>query len=136
MIAGIPGHPVEDVQISNVRIQYRGGGTTAEAAIDRPENETAYPEPSMFGTLPSYGLFVRHARGLTIRDFEVTFDKDEARPPVALVDVEGAFFDRLTAKRTAGVPLFVLKDVKNLTLRGLAGLPDLTRDVVSAGTIR
>jgi hypothetical protein len=27
LIAGLPGHPVEDVVLSNLHIQYAGGGT-------------------------------------------------------------------------------------------------------------
>ncbi len=54
IIAGLPGHPVEDVYLSNIRIIYKGGGTREDAAREVPENETAYPEPSMFGTLPVY----------------------------------------------------------------------------------
>ena len=57
LIAGLAGHPVEDVDLTNIRILYRGGGTREDAAREPPENETAYPEPSMFGTLPAYGFF-------------------------------------------------------------------------------
>lgn len=66
MIIGLPGHDVEDVRISNVRIHMRGGLSMREAA-DQPANlintffaepgarepyavpdrPTAYPEPSM-----------------------------------------------------------------------------------------
>jgi polygalacturonase len=70
LIAGLPGHPIEDVTLSNIRIVYRGGGTSDDAKIDPPEHEDAYPEPSMFGTVPAYGLFVRHARNVTLRDVQ------------------------------------------------------------------
>ncbi|WP_428839476.1 glycoside hydrolase family 28 protein, partial [Amycolatopsis pretoriensis] len=62
-IAGIPGHPIEDVKLSNIRHHLAGGLTPGDAVQNPPELETAYPEPSMFGTLPAYGFFIRHARG-------------------------------------------------------------------------
>ena len=33
LISGIPGHPIEDLRLSNIRIAYAGGGTTADAAL-------------------------------------------------------------------------------------------------------
>jgi polygalacturonase len=85
IISGIPGHDVEDVTLSGIRILYRGGLTLDQVAkqpadlvntfffrasggvpprepYDTPEREKEYPEPSMFGMLPSYGFFIRHAR--------------------------------------------------------------------------
>ena len=93
LLAGLPGHPIEDVELRDIRVQYRGGGTAAEAAREPDEMENAYPEPSMFGVLPAYGLFARHVRGLRVRDVSLSFDAPEARPAIALRDVEGASFD-------------------------------------------
>ena len=62
IIAGLPNHPVEDVRLSNIRIVYKGGGTREEAEASPPERESSYPEPSMFGPIPAYGFYVRHAR--------------------------------------------------------------------------
>ena len=74
--------------------------------------EDAYPEPSMFGVLPAYGLFARHVRGLRVRDVSLSFDAPEARPAIALRDVEGASFDTVVAKQAAGVPTWSLRDVR------------------------
>jgi polygalacturonase len=52
LLAGLAGHPVEDVELRDIRVQYRGGGTAAQAAREPDEMEDAYPEPSMFGVLP------------------------------------------------------------------------------------
>ncbi len=136
LLAGLPGHPVEDVQLSNVRILYKGGGTREDAAREVPENETAYPEPSMFGTLPVYGLYARHVRNLTVRDFEVGYLADDARPPVQLEDVKDAFFHRLRAQRSPGAPAFILRGVDGLVVRDTPGLADIQRDHVEKETLR
>ena len=34
IISGIPGHPIEDLLLSNIRIYSQGGGTSAQAALD------------------------------------------------------------------------------------------------------
>jgi polygalacturonase len=136
IVAGLPGHPVEDVRISDVRILYKGGGTREDAAREVPENETAYPEPSMFGTLPVYGLFVRHARNLAVRDLEVGYVDDDRRPPVLLEDATDVVFDGVSARRFPEVPLLVLRAVRGLTVRNATGLAEVRREFVEREDLR
>jgi polygalacturonase len=135
IIAGVPGHPVEDVTISNVRILYRGGGTAEDAAREVPEREGTYPEPSMFGTLPAYGLFVRHARGLTLRDVVIGTMSDEARPPIVLQDAQDVTLDHVDATHAAGVPWLVFHDIADLAVRNARGIADTRLPHGDAGTI-
>ena len=62
ILAGIPGHPIEDVKISDIMIVHPGGGTNGDAALQLAEKEKDYPEPNMFGTTSAHGFFVRHVR--------------------------------------------------------------------------
>jgi polygalacturonase len=110
-IVGIPGHSIEDVRISNVRHHMVGGLTPGDAVADPPELENAYPEPSMFGTLPAYGFFIRHVRGLNLDNVEVRYEKQDTRPAVVLKDVIDADFHHTRADKVKGVPTFVLDDV-------------------------
>lgn len=86
-IAGLPGHPVEDVTLSDIRLSYLGGGTAADAARAPAEHATAYPEPSMFGVLPAWGLWMRHARGVTIDGLALSLAQPDARPAFGVEDV-------------------------------------------------
>ncbi|MHC4435497.1 MAG: hypothetical protein ACYTBS_27015, partial [Planctomycetota bacterium] len=54
-ITGLPGHPVENVSLSNVKLTFEGGGTREDASREIPEKAASYPESTMFGTLPAYG---------------------------------------------------------------------------------
>jgi polygalacturonase len=85
-IAGLAGHPIEDVRLENIRLSYQGGGTAADAARRPEEQAGAYPEPSMFGPLPAWGLWVRHARGLKIDGLHLAVTTPDARPPILLDD--------------------------------------------------
>jgi polygalacturonase len=87
IIAGIPGHHIEDVKLSNIRIFYRGGGKKELADLRPPERETNYPEPSMFGEIPAYGFFIRHAKGVSLSNVEVSYMTEEFRPAFVLHDV-------------------------------------------------
>ncbi|MGC9349771.1 MAG: glycoside hydrolase family 28 protein, partial [Anaerolineae bacterium] len=88
-ITGLPGHPVEGVTFSNVHITFHGGGTAEEAARrDVPEMKDHYPEYHMFGTLPAYALYVRHARGLTLNNVRFELENPDLRPAMVCDDVE------------------------------------------------
>jgi polygalacturonase len=124
IISGIPGHDIEDVRLSNIRIYYQGGGTLEQAALDPPEKETDYPEPVMFGEIPAYGFFIRHVKGIEMNGVEVSYLKAELRPPFLLSDVRGADFYRIKAQRALDAPTFILKDVEKFSLQQSHPLTD------------
>jgi polygalacturonase len=117
IISGIPGYLIEDVQLSNIRIYAKGGGTKEQAALDPPERENIYPEPTMFGELPAYGFFIRHIKGLQMRDVEVSYLTPDQRPAFVLNDVAGAEFINVKAQKEPDVPAFVQKNVTNISHR-------------------
>jgi polygalacturonase len=127
LVAGLARRPVEDVTLSNIHIVYRGGGTAEDAGREPPENEDAYPEPSMFGTLPAYGFYLRHARNVTLRDVEVRFEQKDLRPAFVLHDVTDVHFDHVRASLAPGIPLVRLRDVRGLSGHDTPGLPDPRR---------
>jgi polygalacturonase len=124
IIAGLPESPIEDVRLSNIRIHYKGGGSREDALRDVPENEKNYPEPSMFGVLPAYGFFIRHARGITFDNVEVSFEKEDARSAFLLDDVQNIEFFRTNAELIPGAKMFVLKNVSNFSFSQSRNLKD------------
>ena len=116
IIAGLNGHDIEDVRFSNIRLQFKGGGTAADAQRAIPENENSYPEPGMFGVTPSSAFYIRHARGVTFDNVEVSYDGADARPPFVLDDVKGVEFSRTNADLADGLKMFVLNNVTNFRL--------------------
>jgi polygalacturonase len=147
IIAGLPGHPIEDVRLSDIRVFSRGGLNLDEAAKQPstlvntfflrgpgladprdpympPEQEKGYPEPSMFGLLPAYGIYARHAKDLTFSAIELSFVADDTRPAIVLDDVAGAEFDHVKAQRAGGAPCFVLRHVTDFSVGNTSGVPD------------
>jgi hypothetical protein len=49
LINGIPGHPVENLTLEDIRDRTWPAAGTADAQVQLPEKEAAYPEYSMFG---------------------------------------------------------------------------------------
>ena len=125
IISGIPGHDIEDVALSNIRIYYKGGGTKEQAALQPPEKETDYPEPTMFGEMPAYGFFIRHVRGLQISDMNLRLLKEDARAPYVISDAKSIDFNHLQMDRATSVPSFILNDVEDFSLRQSYPLQDV-----------
>ena len=125
VISGIPGHPIEDVRFSNIRIVQQGGGTKELGERVPPEEERSYPEPSMFGDMPSYAFFFRHVRGLEMHHVKIDCAQPEARPAVVLDDVQDASFDHLDLQRgTDAAPLFDLRGVSDFAVEASRALGD------------
>ena len=85
IITGIPGHPIDDLCMENIRVDFPGGGLLSDAPV--PEQETAYPEFPSFHPLPSWAFFIRHVRKMKIRCCEITSREPDARPAFHVEDV-------------------------------------------------
>jgi polygalacturonase len=109
LISGLPGNCIEDVKLSNIRIVYKGGGTKEQASAVVPENEKKYPEPAMFGTLPSSAFYIRHAKNIEISNVEVSFLTPDYRPSIQLDDVKGSVFRNVKINQPDAPKNFLLK---------------------------
>ena len=123
IVAGIPGHPIEDVRILDVTILHQGGGTTSEAALRPPENEQKYPEPNMFGVTPSQGFFVRHVNGLEMSGVKIEATAPDVRPAFVLEDVQGADF-RFLKLPVGEQNAFALSNVRDFSVFRSKPIPD------------
>jgi polygalacturonase len=134
-IVGLPGFPVEDVVIENVEITYGGGGNRAVAHIPLedlgrvPENRANYPEFSMFGELPAWGFYLRHARGIQFRNVKLSYRKDDFRPAVTMDDVQASTFSGLNIPTARELPVVYLHETKEVSLPGLQTVFPLTEAV-------
>lgn len=152
LITGLPGRCIEDLTLTNIRIQYRGGLSLDHAARQPaelintffqrnspevlgpredpyavPENETTYPEPCTFGILPAYGMYIRHVKNLVLDGVELGFEAEDTRPVFVLDDVSGAEFRNLKVDRAEGAPFFVLRGVTDFSTFNVRGLENTTR---------
>lgn len=93
-ITGIPNNKVGSVILENIEINCPGRATKGQAYIplwrvkDVPEQITKYPEFSMFGELPAYGLYLRHAKNVTMKNVKLVLDDSDYRPGIVADDVK------------------------------------------------
>ncbi|MCK5805183.1 MAG: hypothetical protein KAI66_20300, partial [Lentisphaeria bacterium] len=88
-ISGLPGHLVENVLIEGLRVRVPGGVKSIPVAAEIPERPEAYPHAGNFGVLPAHGIFIRHAKNVTLRDIVFETARPDARPPIAELDTQG-----------------------------------------------
>lgn len=118
-ITGLPGQEVENVNLSNITFCYEGGGTAQDASREVPEHAAGYPEGSMFGTLPSWGLYCRHVRGLALHNVQLRLTGADARHALDFDDVTNLQVDALQCDFSPGAaPLLRMVHTRDALIRG------------------
>jgi len=165
LLNGLVDHPIENVSISNVTVEYRGGLTLEHATEQRqlnrsvaitpyesapmtqslpwlantffsknegllprvswdatanggqgawtndpyniPEMTREYPEPSILGVLPAYGIYARHVRNIKLSDIKLKYEVEDKRPAIVLDDAADLRFNNVSAMTAPGVPAIV-----------------------------
>ena len=93
IISGMPGHPIENLTLENIRMRFAGKGTAEDAANDLSQVKNGFNGDSM-GVTPSYGFYCRNVRNLRMRDVETGYENEDVRPAVMVelaekVDISG-----------------------------------------------
>ena len=78
----------------------------------------------MFGVLPAYGFWVRHAAGIRMDGVEVGFTQDDTRPAFVLDDVRDAELHGVRAQTAGSAPRVVLRGVTEFRVTHSAPLAD------------
>jgi polygalacturonase len=126
-ITGLPDHPVEDIALDNISIRSTGGGKADDTARQILEQEANYPEYAMFGPLPAYGFFCRHARGLRFSRMQLEVAATDGRPSLVCRDVSGLdVFDWRPAVPADASPITLLGDTQEVLIHGCQS-PEKTR---------
>jgi hypothetical protein len=124
-IVGLPGYPVQDVTLENIEISYEGGGNKNIAFIPLsditsiPENAAKYPEFSMWGELPSWAFYLRHAEGIKIKNVKVYYLKKDFRPAFVFDDVKGIEMNQVNIATANEIPVVYFNNTAEITIKGL-----------------
>ena len=124
-ITGLPGHNVQDITLENIEIIFGGSSdkNLAQIRLDQlnniPEKGGDYPEFSMFGELPAWGIYVRHADGIIMKNVKLSFKEDDFRPALIFDDVVNVELENIEIPTVKELPIFVFnnsnyKSIKNV----------------------
>ncbi len=165
LLNGLVDHPIENVSMSNITVEYRGGLNMEHATEQRqlnrsvaitpyqsapstqslpwlantffsrnegllprvswdatanggqgawsndpyniPEMIREYPEPSMLGVLPAYGIYARHVRNIKLSGIKLKYEVVDKRPAIVLDDAADLRFNNVSVMTAPGVPAIV-----------------------------
>jgi hypothetical protein len=125
-ITGLPGYNIENVSLSNIYLVFDGSGTKEEAFRVIPEKPASYPESTMFGILPAYGIFCRHVNGLKFHNIQLETSSPDYRHTIVFDDVDNAVIDSLDASFVSNaVGMIKCTNSKNICIRNCY-LPKIT----------
>lgn len=114
-IVGHPGYLIENIILSNIYLQFAGGGTAEDAKRTLPIRAEAYPEYNNFGVTPAYGINLKHIRNIQLSNIRLDYIKEDLRPAVFMEDIEDADITLLRAKISKeAAALIRTKDVRGL----------------------
>ncbi len=117
-ITGLPGSPVKRVTLDDINITMKGGELQVRG-LDLPEQPARYPESNMFGTLPAYGLYVRHAESVTLKNLQTRWQAPDARPALVFDDVKDLDLDGCKTDTVTGTqPVIWLNQVRGAFVHG------------------
>lgn len=125
IIAGFPGHPIEDIKIHDVYLEHRGSGTTAMAALNPPDAADVYPDPDMFGDIPASGFFLRDVNNVEFTNVEIALGQPDARPVFWLSQVDGADFFRIKTPKLLSPTVFALHNVQEFRVMASRNVKDM-----------
>lgn len=116
-ISGIQNIPVEEIVLRNINLEFEGSGKVDDSYRQIPEREKNYPSGSIFGILPAYGFFIRHAKNITLENIRLRFIQEDQRPALLCDNVEQLEIKGLKAQGTLQTPeLIRLVDSRNVVI--------------------
>lgn len=113
-ITGIPGHPVENIRLSNISLSFSGGVEQYDILHKLPELEEHYPESTKWGDLPAYGFYIRHAEDVVLDNVGLKVESRDVRPALFAEDVEGLRLESLELESSGS-------ELASILLRSISG---------------
>lgn len=124
-IIGIPGSYVQDITLENIEISFYGAADKKVAYVELdslqkvPEKISDYPEFSMFGELPAWAFFVRHADGIKMKNVKLSYKEYDFRPALVFDDVKSVELDKVEILSGDEVPVIFLNNTSQKSFNNL-----------------
>ncbi|MGP8198622.1 MAG: glycoside hydrolase family 28 protein [Limisphaerales bacterium] len=142
-ITGLPGHSVRDVTLKNITIVYGGIGSAPltnhlrwDSLATVPECAKNYPESRMFGILPAWGFYCRHASGIRFDNITLRVQEKDYRPALVCDDVRDIALNGFHVGSAGSDPVMVFNDVQGASIRDSLAPPGTCSFVKTTGSTR
>ena len=119
-VTGVPGYKMENVVLSNIILNYPGGGLEEHLKREIPEAADLYPESRIFGQdLPAYGFFLRHVDNITLHNIQFNLATRDERHALYMEDCRNVRVDVIRSyDHRAQAAYIKVVDSENITVTG------------------
>jgi polygalacturonase len=144
-IVGLSNHVVQNITLENIELLYAGKDNAISsspffvmptnkmydfmrdslAQKKVPECEKDYPEFDMFGSLPSWGLYMRNTEGVTLKNVKFDLKKEDARIAFFIEKSNNIKMNKVRFPPQKTVVFWGLKDVKNVVFERISPQKEL-----------
>ena len=124
---------LKNILFDNVNISYAGGVGSIPA--NPAEYVGQYPENTMWGNLPAYGYYLRHATNVTFTNCFTSATSADARPWIATNDVSNLTIIGPTLNILTGVGSVVLQWNNGYTLQTATNAGGSYTDLIGATSL-
>jgi hypothetical protein len=107
---------IENITFNDVHVFVKGGNPLADTAAMPPELGVGQYNVSNLKTQPSYGLWARHVKGITVTQCSFSYEKPDGRYAL--------FFDDVTGGQISGIR--TMRPTDNPTVIGFRNSPGIT----------
>ncbi len=121
--SSVVGHsqvPISNIKLENITIKMAGGGDPSIAYVPTsqlakvPERPTDYPEFTMFGELPAWGIYLRHVNGIQISNLKLILDRRDYRPAIVSDQVHGLTLSGIKVIGPVTGPAVVVRKTRSI----------------------
>jgi len=95
---------IKNVSFTDVHVLVKGGNAVADTAQTPPELGVGQYNVSNLKVQPSYGLWARHVKNLTVKQSSFNYEQRDSRYVIYLDDVMGARFSDLKMVKATDSP--------------------------------
>lgn len=110
---------MENVTLSNIHLQFAGGGTQADA--DRPFKDEAlygYPKYNNFGITPAYGINCKYLDGVRFQNIVLDYIEPDVRPAFYIENSKNITLDNIEAKISDNAKAYMrIQNIDGLMVR-------------------
>lgn len=111
---------IKNVSFTDVHVLVKGGNLLADTAQTPPELGVGQYNVSNLKVQPSYGLWARHVKDLTVKQSSFNYEKRDSRYVIYLDDVIGAQFSELKMVKPLDNPAVIgQKNASQVTINNI-----------------
>jgi hypothetical protein len=108
---------IKNIEFNDVNFLYKGGNPVSDTAAAPPELGVGQYNVANLKVQPSYGLWARHVKGLTIKDCSFNYENRDSRYVLFLNDVFGAKISSVKMVRARdNLSVIKLKNSSNISI--------------------